>query len=377
MQAVFKTRTVITLLALAASAAGCMPRNDTAPAVPDMHNSRNSLDWAGVYEGVLPCADCPGIQTRLALQQDGRFELSMRYMDRQVAPLVSTGSFSWNADGNTITLDGAGRGAMYRVGEGRLLQLDSDGSMPAPNSHNRTLTKVVAGADAPTLRKALQDHRWTLRSAKDSQGNAIEAMTTTTPIVFDFDAQRVAISGACNNMNGGFQLSGEGQLKFGRMAETMRACDPALMRADAALSAALAQPLKAEFTQGLTATLRLTSAKNETLQFSGQPTPQSLYGAPTRIFLEVAPQTVPCQPGAGGPTQCIRARELKFDEQGLRVGTPGDWATFYSPIEGYTHEPGVRNVLRINRYTRKNAPADASAYVYVLDLVVESEQMPR
>ena len=25
----------------------------------DMHNSRNSLDWAGTYEGVLACADCP------------------------------------------------------------------------------------------------------------------------------------------------------------------------------------------------------------------------------------------------------------------------------------------------------------------------------
>lgn len=377
------TRTVIMLLALAASAAGCMPRSDTAPAAPDMHNSRNALDWAGVYEGVLPCADCPGIQTRLSLQQDGRFELTMRYIERQVAPFVSTGSFSWNADGNTITLDGAGGGAMYRVGEGRLLQLDRDGSVPAPSSHNRTLTKVAAGAPAPTLAKALQDHRWTLRSASDAQGKSMEALATTTalattaPIVFDFDARRVAIRGACNNMNGGFQLSGDGQLKFDRMAETMRACEPALMQADAALSAMLAQPLKAEFTQGLTAALRLTSVTNGTLEFSGRPTPRSLYGAPTRIFLEVAAQTVTCQPGAGGPKQCIQVRELKFNEQGLRVGTPSDWSAFYSPIEGYTHEAGVRNVLRLDRYTRKNMPADASAYVYVLDMVVESEQMPR
>ena len=141
-----------------------------------MHNSRNALDWAGVYEGMLPCADCPGIQTRLSLQQDGRFELSMRYLERQVAPYVSTGSFSWNADGNTITLEGAGGAAMYRVGEGRLLQLDRDGSVPAPSSHNRTLTKVAAGAPAPMLAKALQDHRWTLRSASDAQGKAIEAL---------------------------------------------------------------------------------------------------------------------------------------------------------------------------------------------------------
>ncbi|HSH50375.1 MAG TPA: copper resistance protein NlpE N-terminal domain-containing protein, partial [Bacteroidales bacterium] len=30
---------------------------------PDMHTSEISLDWQGTYKGVLPCADCPGIET--------------------------------------------------------------------------------------------------------------------------------------------------------------------------------------------------------------------------------------------------------------------------------------------------------------------------
>jgi len=33
----------------------------------------------------------------------------------------------------------------------------------------------------------------------------------------------------------------------------------------------------------------------------------------------------------------------------------------------------VRNVVRVDRYQRKQVPADASRYLYVLDLVVESE----
>jgi uncharacterized lipoprotein NlpE involved in copper resistance len=45
----------------------------TQPA--EMHNSRISLDWAGTYEGVLPCADCPGTKTRLTLNQDGSYLL--------------------------------------------------------------------------------------------------------------------------------------------------------------------------------------------------------------------------------------------------------------------------------------------------------------
>jgi len=44
----------------------------TATAMADpAHNSRNALDWAGTYAGVLPCADCPDVQARLRLPQTG------------------------------------------------------------------------------------------------------------------------------------------------------------------------------------------------------------------------------------------------------------------------------------------------------------------
>ena len=129
----------LTALLSAAVLGACMPRHDAA--VPDpAHNSRNALDWAGAYEGVLPCADCPGIKTRLILNSDGRFELSTQYLDRQVAPQTASGRFSWNAAGNTITLDAAGAGQQFRVGEGRLLQINRDGSTPPWDAPGRVLT---------------------------------------------------------------------------------------------------------------------------------------------------------------------------------------------------------------------------------------------
>ena len=135
--------TTLGALLLAAAVAGCMPRAETparAGAPVDSHNSRNSLDWAGTYEGVLPCADCPGIKMRLMLSNEGHFDLSTQYLDRQVVPQTASGRFSWNTAGNTITLDAAGSGQQFRVGEGRLLQLNHDGSAPAWNAPNRVLT---------------------------------------------------------------------------------------------------------------------------------------------------------------------------------------------------------------------------------------------
>ena len=131
------------LLALSLALTACIPRQaaDGAPLGADpAHSSRNSLDWAGAYEGVLPCADCPGIKTRLLLFADGHFELSTQYLDRQPAPQSASGRFSWNSAGSTVTLDAAGFGQQFQVGEGRLLQLNQDGSSPGWNASHRVLT---------------------------------------------------------------------------------------------------------------------------------------------------------------------------------------------------------------------------------------------
>lgn len=60
------------------------PTQETAP--PDGHSSRTSLDWAGRYSGVLPCASCPGIETVVTLNNDGTFERSMLYIDESPIP---------------------------------------------------------------------------------------------------------------------------------------------------------------------------------------------------------------------------------------------------------------------------------------------------
>jgi heat shock protein HslJ len=237
-------------------------------------------------------------------------------------------------------------------------------SQPTPNRR----------AADPVLVRALQNNVWTLQSAAEASGQPIDGlMVPGQAFVLRFDGARLAVSGGCNNLSGSWRLSPQGQLMVGRLASTMKACEPALMKADAALSAVLAQHLDVQLPGGSTPSLRLASAAGQTLSLSGQPTLESLYGAPKRMFLEVAPQTVPCQPGAGGSTQCLQVRERRFDEQGLRIEPPGQWGAFYGGIEGYTHTPGVRNVLRVKRYQRTQVPADASRYVFVLDLVVESE----
>src|SRR5690606_9515171 len=85
------------------------------------------VDWAGVYEGVIPCADCPGIEHRLTLEPSGTYQLVTRYLERSPAPRRVKGRFTWNEAGSTIQLDQASYGLRFQVGENRLWMLDPAG----------------------------------------------------------------------------------------------------------------------------------------------------------------------------------------------------------------------------------------------------------
>ena len=194
----------------------------------------------------------------------------------------------------------------------------------------------------------------------------------------DFDKGRLAVSNTCNRMGGSYALAA-GTLTAGRMASTKMACaDPKLMALDDEVGKRLEGALSLALAAGDAPSLTLGNAVGDTLVFAGTPTPDTRYGGPgERIFLEIAAQTKPCSHPLMPDMQCLQTREITYDDKGLKVGTPGAFGNFYDAIEGYTHEPGVRNVLRLQRYTRKDVPADASKYAYVLDMVVESANEAR
>lgn len=378
--------TLISLSCLAALAmTACAPLKDAAstPAVvaaapdpaPDAHNSRNSLDWAATYVGTLPCADCPGIQIRLRLNRDESYELSTHNIDREKSPSQVRGRFTWQANGNAITLDAKGGGRQLLIGEGRaaLLQPGAAPTWPQPPQQLLTRVKPLAAAE---LARTLEAHHWTLVWSADAKDQAIAGLPAGAmrPLAFNFTASRFSIEGGCNRSMGGYQIDAEGRLNFGRMASTMMACEPGLTEVDKTLAGLLAQPLKSEVLMktGTATTLRLTGAANATLFFTGQLTPEARYGQPTRVFIEVNAQRAGCPQPPAGARDCLQVRERRFDEQGLVIGTPGAWAPFTDVIEGYTHKPGVRNVLRLKRFERAAVGAGAP-YLYMLDMVVESE----
>lgn len=239
----------------------------------------------------------------------------------------------------------------------------------------------AASAPAPTPAAAtagddrLGGYHWQLRDAVAADGSRIDALFANTerPLQLDFTEGRLGVSGGCNRIGGSYTRQGD-TLRVGELAQTLMACaDRALMAQDAAANARLQGELQLRLDDGDPPTLVLTNAGGDRLRFEGAATADTRYGGPGEtVFLEVAAQRIACNHPLIPDMQCLRVREVHYDAQGLKAGTPGEWQPLYEEIEGYAHEPGVRNVLRVKRYRIETPPADASSIAYVLDMTVES-----
>lgn len=93
-------------------------------------NSRNSLDWPGDYRGILPCADCSGIETDISINTGLRFKKKIKYLGKSDSVYESSGTFTWDRDGRSIILEPSGKTEQERwlVGENQLIKLDINGN---------------------------------------------------------------------------------------------------------------------------------------------------------------------------------------------------------------------------------------------------------
>ena len=366
---------LLLLFGMLATCAGAESDPPAAASAVDMHNSQNALDWGGVYEGIVACQDSPGTLTRLTLGRDGSFELSRRALVRGGTTDTAKGRFTWQPDGNSIVVDAAGGAQGFAIGEGRAIVLESDGCRPAAAAATLVQLAPVQPGARTGMAEMLEDHRWTLTAATGADNQPLGSLfpAADRPFVFGFAGSRLTVEGGCNGLRGSYQLGADGLLSTGLLASTMMACEPPLMAAETALAGVLAAPVELVLVQGPEPTLAMLAESGEALLLTGRLTPEARYGPATIVFLEVGPQRLPCDNSASDDGLCLQAREIAFDEQGLRVGTPDEFQPFAGTIDGFTHQAGTRNVLRVKRFQLGRTEGDPADAVFVLDLTVESE----
>lgn len=92
------------------------------------HSAMNALDWAGKYQGKLPCASCDHILATVELKQDGTFHYIADYQGgKEPLKVEKQGKFEWEDEGSIVELDLDNEEDLrFFVAEGHLQQLAKD-----------------------------------------------------------------------------------------------------------------------------------------------------------------------------------------------------------------------------------------------------------
>ncbi|HQV35060.1 MAG TPA: copper resistance protein NlpE N-terminal domain-containing protein [Flavobacterium sp.] len=255
--------TSITCIAILFFSVGCTKKTKTEATneilndsttiiVIDEHNAKNSLDYIGMYKGIVPCADCEGIETILNLRDESNFVLTTHYLGKKDSKINELkGTYTWNKEGNTVVLSGIENGpSQYFVSENYLTQLDLEGnkitgdlaskyvlekqnetaveiappSPPTKSNFNQSPTSTSVQKQVGKEVYAVVGTKWRL---VELNGRAIKNINQSTKDLFlqlNKENRYSAFAG-CNSMMGQYELKEEiFRIKFSKGASTMMAC---------------------------------------------------------------------------------------------------------------------------------------------------------
>ena len=135
-------------------AKGEAAKNDSI-AVVKIVDAKNTLDFEGSYKGILPCADCEGIETTVTLNENATYAIRTVYLGKGHKVFEQKGSFTWNKQGSMVIFDNISNAPnRYLVNKNKLTQLDMSGQ---PITGNHAADYVLAKQKA-TINDASSIH---------------------------------------------------------------------------------------------------------------------------------------------------------------------------------------------------------------------------
>lgn len=102
------------------------PEEDVVIVEDEVLTLEDSLSWNGTYQGLVPCASCPGILTTVRLGKDKTFEKTEFYLESEDGYFKRKGNFMFSPDGGKITLTSDKDTLVYLFDENHSDQLNRE-----------------------------------------------------------------------------------------------------------------------------------------------------------------------------------------------------------------------------------------------------------
>ena len=182
-------------------------------------SSHNSLDWSGLYKGVIPSTTdgCSGEVVLLTINKDLTYTQQSACIETPDKATAASGTFTWNRLGSEITLINTATKAKttYQVNENQLKKISENGKRVTYTS-----------SDLYDLKK-VQINKITGKYWKliEINGNPADGNYNREPHIIFKNDKRVNGAGGCNVFNGSYELQqSTGRLKISKVITTQMAC---------------------------------------------------------------------------------------------------------------------------------------------------------
>ncbi len=103
-----------------------------------------NLNLSGLYFGFIPCDDCQGIKTTLALNANNTYVFITQYVGKSDREFTEKGKFSLGENGDTLVLTprkGSTTTQQYLVDDNMLIKLDEDGNRITKDGADRYILR--------------------------------------------------------------------------------------------------------------------------------------------------------------------------------------------------------------------------------------------
>ncbi len=222
----------------------------------------------------------------------------------------------------------------------------------------------------------LARYRWTLANATDNNGQPLKKlMDINDQVTLSFNQYQgqnsISYSVGCNMANATYELQGN-RLTTDAAMSTKMLCDD-LNVAENSLNEIMQGISQLSLTEDNTSAMLTQNTADATLMWIGKLTAQAKYNSKGEtVFWAVRAATTPCVDNSTQP--CLQVKTVNYDDQGLKT-SEGEWTEFVGSIDGYQHDEGRDDVLRLQRYELNTSDASTASdiqYAYVLDTIIES-----
>lgn len=183
----------------------------------DHHTAENSLDWEGTYTGIIPCADCEGIETWLTLNEDLSFTLVRNYLkNKAIVSDTTVGDFEWQKNNVKLQEDKPnGETLFFSIEESQVRQLTNAAKEVVGELANHYILRKTGNA-------IVENKRWRI---VEIFGKTVNGKPDTHYLIFHADENKLEAKVNCNTILSPYSITQQYRIKISEGISTMMACE--------------------------------------------------------------------------------------------------------------------------------------------------------